>query len=436
MRDGERKPVTAPDQRLPRLLLGVGEQPTARLERHLDLHGPMPDLRRWAPSQLIEIAESAGLRGHGGASFPVGQKLRAVASQRGRKIVLANGAEGEPASKKDRVLLRELPHLVLDGAAFAARAVGAKAAIVAVSDADERSIGSLERAIDERSSARLRDEPRLSLFLTPSRYIAGQETALINLVNTGVALPTFGARPFERGVRQLPTLVQNVETLAHLALIARHGASWFRQIGTPEDPGSALITVSGAVRSPGVYEIEHGTPLSDVLESAEADRQPAAVLIGGYFGSWVEAAQVPRILLARAELACYRATLGAGVIVVLGATSCGVAETARVADYFAAEGAGQCGPCVNSLAAIADTIQRLATGTAPARAQVDLERWCSELPRRGACGHPDGAVRFVSSALQAFAEEFDDHARHGRCERCTSSPVLPTPSSQPYALAA
>ena len=174
-------PVT--DQSLPRLLLGVGDHPTAQLECHLDLHGQLPDLRRLAPTQLVELVESAGLRGHGGASFPVALKLRAVASRRGRKIVLANGAEGEPASKKDRVLLRELPHLVLDGIAVAAAAVGAGEAVIAVPEADERSIRSLERAIAQRRERRLR-EPRMSLFQTPRRYIAGQESALINPVFT------------------------------------------------------------------------------------------------------------------------------------------------------------------------------------------------------------------------------------------------------------
>ncbi|HUE28947.1 MAG TPA: NADH-ubiquinone oxidoreductase-F iron-sulfur binding region domain-containing protein, partial [Solirubrobacteraceae bacterium] len=379
---------------------------------------------------------SAGLRGHGGAAFPVAVKLRAVSSRRGRKIVLANGAEGEPASKKDRVLLRELPHLVLDGVAFAARAVDAREAEIAVPETDERSIRSLERAVAERAAAKLRGDPRLTVVLTPKRYIAGQETALINLVNADVLAPTFGTPPFRRGVRQLPTLVQNVETLAHLALIARHGSRWFRQLGTAEDPGSTLITVAGAVRAPGVYEIEHGTPLTDMLASARAEDRLAAVLVGGYFGSWVEAAQLPRLLLAREQLAPHGATLGAGVIVALGHDSCAVAETARVSDYLAGEGAGQCGPCVNGLAAIADTIQRLATGTAHAGAQRELERWCGELPGRGACAHPDGAVRFVASALRVFAAEFDDHARHGRCERCASAPVLPTPTWQPYAAAA
>jgi NADH:ubiquinone oxidoreductase subunit F (NADH-binding) len=421
---------------LPRLLRGVGAEPTATLQSHLGLHGRAPDLRRSAPSQLIDEVEASGLRGRGGAAFPVAVKLRATAGRRGHKLVLANAAEGEPASKKDRALLRELPHLVLDGVAFAATAVGAREAIIAIPESDQGSIQSMERALDERRAAGLPGDPSLTLFLTPKRYIVGQETALINLINTGDARPAFGTRPFERGVRHQPTLVQNVETLAHMALIGRHGARWFRELGTPEDTGSALITVSGALEAPGVYEIEQGTPLLDVLETAGAESRLAAVLVGGYFGAWIEGDEAPRVLLSRAELAPYGASLGAGIIIALSQDSCGVAETARVAAYLAGEGAGQCGPCVNGLGAIADTLQRLATGTADPGAGRDLERWCQELPRRGACAHPDGAVRFVSSALRVFGAEFDDHARRGRCARCGATPVLPVPVREPYALAA
>jgi NADH:ubiquinone oxidoreductase subunit F (NADH-binding) len=264
----------------------------------------------------------------------------------------------------------------------------------------------------------------------------GQESALINLINTGVARPTFGTRPFERGVRQQPTLVQNVETLAHMALIGRHGASWFRSLGTPEDSGSALITLSGAVQAPGVYEIEQGSPLLDVLEVGGAEPRLAAVLVGGYFGAWLGPDEASRALLSRAELARHGASLGAGVIVALSEANCGVAETARVAAYLAHEGAGQCGPCVNGLDAIADTLQRMASGSAFRDAKRELQRWCQELPRRGACAHPDGAVRFVSSALRVFGCEFDDHARRGRCPRCDAVPALPTPVWEPYALAA
>src|SRR5262249_53754083 len=154
------------------------------------------------------------------------------------------------------------PHLVLDGVAVAARAVDARDAIVVVSAEDERSMQSLELALIDRTAAGVDDDPQFELFVLEPGYVGGQETALVSALNGGPARPTFAPPlPFERGVRRRPTLVQNVETLAHLALIARHGAGWFRQLGTELDPGSALVTLSGAVDAPGVYEIEHGMQL-------------------------------------------------------------------------------------------------------------------------------------------------------------------------------
>jgi len=420
---------------LPRLLAGVAEHACADLSGHLAVHGPMADPRSASSQRLVELAAAAGLRGRGGAAFPVAVKMRSVASRRWQKVVLANGAEGEPASKKDRVLLREAPHLVLDGVAVAAAAVGAREAIVAVAQDDRRGLRGIEHAIAQRHGRGLGD-PRLSLLPVPPGYVSGQESALVNLANAGIALPTFGTRPFERGVRGRPTLVQNAETLAHLGLIWRHGAEWFRQLGTAEDPGSALVTLSGAVDRPGVYEIAQGMPLTDLLFEAGVAAEPRAVLIGGYFGGWIDANELDRVLLDRLSLAPFEAALGAGIIAVLGSEGCPVAETVRVADYFAAESAGQCGPCVHGLAAVADTLARLQTATAPRGAFADLARWCAEIPGRGACGHPDGAIRLVSSALRVFSPEFEDHARRGRCELCHAPAVLPTPQWHPSAQAA
>ena len=276
---------TAP---LPRLLRGVGREPIVSLQRHLDLHGPLrSDV---SADVLITEIEQSGLRGHGGAGFPTGRKLRTVAGGRGSKTVVINGTEGEPASKKDRAMLREAPHLVLDGAAVAARAVGAGVAYIAHCESDVRGAASLEAAIDERAG--LRGDPEFVRFEAPELFLSGQETALINLINGGACTPTFDRRPFERGVRGRPTLVQNAETTAHLALIARHGARWFRQLGPESDPGSALLTVSGAVEAPGVYEIEHGTSLESMLETVRVREPLRAVLIGGYFGSWLPVGRV------------------------------------------------------------------------------------------------------------------------------------------------
>ena len=414
---------------LPRILPGAHEVSNGDLRSQLAVAGSHLELGRWAPGRLIDEIERSGLRGRGGAAFPVARKMRAVAACRGPRFVVGNGTEGEPASSKDRLLLTELPHLVLDGAAVAARAVGADTAIIAFAESDEAIAHSLRRAVEERRRSRPAEEPRYELRAVDDGFVSGHESALVNALSGAEPKPTFRARPFERGVRRRPTLVQNVETLAHLALIARHGASWYRQAGTAADPGSALVTLSGAVASPGVYEIEHGAPLADLLASGGQTDELAAVLIGGYFGSWVPARAIPQLCLSPTQLAERGIGLGAGAIVALGRSVCPVAEISRVAEYFAAESAGQCGPCVNGLGAIADMMSQIGSGTAPLAARAELERWSNSLAGRGACRFPDGATGFIASALQVFADDFEDHLRHGPCADCSASPVLPVPAA-------
>ncbi len=411
---------------LPRLLVGVDGH-RVDLRTHLGIVSGAVDLRSWSPERLIDEIDRAGLRGRGGAAFPVAKKMRAVGARGGQRVVVANGTEGEPASNKDRLLLTETPHLVLDGVAAAARGVGAGTAIVAFSEGDDELTGSLIEAVDERRRARVKGDPRFELAEVEHRFVAGHESALVNALSGREAKPSFGSRPFERGVKRRPTLMQNVETLAQIALIVRHGAMWFRETGTVQDPGSALVTLSGAVAAPGVYEIEHGAPLADLLLAAGLTDRLAAVLIGGYFGTWFGSAAVDRLTLAPAELVEHGGSLGAGVIVAFGEDSCPVAETARIAEYFALQSAGQCGPCVHGLSAIAQTIAEVASGTARAGAGSDLTRWTRSIAGRGACQMPDGATRFVSSALRVFAASFEDHMRHGACDRCQAEPVLPVP---------
>jgi NADH:ubiquinone oxidoreductase subunit F (NADH-binding) len=399
--------LAAPDPLVPRLLAGVrGDRRPASLAEHRRLHGPLEvDTRT-----IVDVVARAGLRGRGGAGFPTALKLAAVREAGGRAIVVANGAEGEPVAAKDETLLAYVPHLVLDGAVVAARAVRAREAYVAVT---EPLLGVVQHAIAERDDGRI----RLQAVAVPNTFVAGEETALVNYLNGGPALPTFTPpRPFERGVRGLPTLVQNVETLANLALIARHGPAWFRTAGTAEQPGTMLVTVSGAVRRPGVSEVPVGYPLALLLADAGGVRGSAlAFLIGGYFGTWVSAASLDDIVLADADLERHGAGLGARAIVVLPDGACGVRETARIARYLATESAGQCGPCVHGLEAVASDLEQLVLRHRP----VDrgrLERRLDVIAGRGACRHPDGAVRLVASGLRVFAADVERHLGGRRCE--------------------
>jgi NADH:ubiquinone oxidoreductase subunit F (NADH-binding) len=431
-------PLTRADARrsaagLPRLLAGFPAHGALGLPEHLALHGEPPAFatrRRHDAAELIEQVELAGLRGRGGGGFPTGTKLRAVAGARGRPVVLVNAAEGEPASAKDRTLLRSLPHLVLEGAELAARAVGAEEIVLGVCETATEALRGLSDALGERAAARGRGAARVRLARVPNRYVAGQESALVNLVNGGPATPTFTPPlPFERGVRNRPTLVCNTETLAHIALIARHGAQWFRELGIASQPGSALVTLSGAgLAHPGVYEIELGSPLSTLIDAAGgiAD-QPRALLLGGYAGAWVDGERLRDLALSDEQLAPHGAALGAGVIVLLSTRACGVAELARLTRWLAAQSARQCGPCVFGLDAIASTVEQLTLGAAGRDAQRRLASLGSLVRGRGACSHPDGAARLVTSALSVFAEELDDHARHGPCAGCERPSELPRP---------
>ncbi len=404
---------------LPRLLAGIDPSgaPTTLCD-HERIHGPMP---RHAPADLIAIVERSGLRGRGGADFPTARKLSAVAHARDRhRAVVVNGSETEPASNKDRLLLSRLPHLVLDGAVLAADVVGASEVIVKVSERMAGATQALEGAIAVRE-----DPVPVQLVPAAGGYVSGEESAIIHYLNGGQPKPTFvPPRPYQRGYRRRPTFISNAETLAQLALIARHGDRWFRELGTDADPGSALVTISGAVAAAGVYELAFGTPMRDLLAAAGGASEPLrALLVGGYFGTWVDASHASGLRLAREDLRSVGCSLGSGVLIALGESSCGLHESARVIDYLARESSGQCGPCVHGLRAIADLVGELADGVAPVQERERVLRWSAEIRGRGACHHPDGAARFVESALSVFGDELVSH-QQGRCTgRPASLPV-------------
>jgi NADH:ubiquinone oxidoreductase subunit F (NADH-binding) len=415
---------------LPRLLPEVGEPPEG-WNAHLAHRGPVP--YRNAAGALIADIEASGLTGRGGAAFPVHRKLAAVreasARKRVRPVVIANGAEGEPASDKDATLLWLVPHLVLDGLQLVAETLDATEAILYVHAEHGDLIQRLERAIHERTASD--DRVRIRLAAAPPRFLAGQETALVSHLGGGPAIPTFQPpRVSERGLDGIPTLVQNVETLAHLALIARHGPYWFRAVGTRHEPGSMLCTIRATDGRPRVHEVPLGIPLSEVF-GVDLNRA-RAVLIGGYHGTWVSAAQAARLRLDNQSLKTVGAIVGAGILLALPADRCGLIETARGVRYLALESAGQCGPCLNGLPRISAALTELARGRASGRTvertRSDLERWAGLMPGRGACHHPDGTVRFVRSALTVFAAEITRHER-GQCGAETTVPFLPVPKT-------
>ncbi|MEU4874495.1 NADH-ubiquinone oxidoreductase-F iron-sulfur binding region domain-containing protein [Streptomyces sp. NPDC021608] len=407
---------------------------SATLADHLERHGPSPVervLTGGGSTSLVAAVEAAGLTGRGGAGFPTARKLSAVARRHGRAVVVVNAMESEPASGKDRFLLAVAPHLVLDGAVLAAAAVGGDTVHVCLPR--DRSIQheQLGAAVEERRRARL-DPVRLCLHALPHAYVSSESTALVRWLNGGPARPGGGPpRSHERGVARRPTLVHNAETLAHLALVARYGSDWFRQAGTPDEPGTALVTVSGAVAAPGVREVALGTPLTTVLDRCGGPTEPlAAVLLGGFAGAWLPAADLGTPFTRR-DLAPLGAAPGAGVLVALARSACGLTETARMLAYLAAHSAGQCGPCRLGLPAVAEDFAALAAGRADADLTARLRRRTALLPDRGACRHPDGAARLAASALRAFRDDVERHLDGDACPAARQAPRVPVPPAAP-----
>ena len=376
---------------------------------HVGRLGAVPDR---TPEELIAAVTAAGLTGRGGGAFPSGRKLAAVAAG-GRGVVVGNGAEGEPASSKDRTLLSQAPHLVLDGLALAARAVGARRAYLYAP----------QDLLDGPVAAALAQRPAAAVQLVPSvdTFVSGQESAVVSVINGGRSLPTnVPPAVFERGVDGRPTLVQNVETLAQIALVARGGPDWFRSEGTREEPGTRLFTVSGAVRRPGVYELPGGSPLGDLVDAAGGAAVPLqALLIGGYHGGWVPwTAHTADLPCERSGLTRWDAAPGAGVVVALAASHCGLRAGADIAAYLAGETAGQCGPCRNGLPAAAGLLGQIAYGRATPATVAELRRVVGLVDGRGACQHPGGTARLIRSTMRTFAEEATRHAA-GSCGSAT-----------------
>ncbi len=386
------------------------------LPTHLDRVGRLP--QSGGAQGLVALLEQAGLTGRGGAGFPSARKLAAVAGTRralavGRRpIVVANGAEGEPLSSKDRHLLIHAPHLVLDGLQLVAAAALAKEAYVYVPEELRRRV---QAAVDERHGV---DRIRVNLVSAPDAFLSGQETSVLSVLSGGGALPRDTARPIVFGELGRPALVHNVETLAHLALLSRWGPGWFREVGTAAEPGTFLATIGGGVRHPGVYEFPHGVALAKALEAAGGTSTSiSAVLVGGYHGAWLPwpgAADTP---ISRAGLQPLGASPGAGIIAALPAATCGLVQTSRILSYLAEQSAGQCGPCLNGLPRLAEVFAELAGENgrrATANGHREVLRLSGLVEGRGACHHPDGTVRLARSALRAFAADIDAH-RQGRC---------------------
>jgi NADH:ubiquinone oxidoreductase subunit F (NADH-binding) len=411
-----------------RLLAGPGRSTGPETLASHDRRLGALDLEWVAPEELRDIVRASGLLGRGGAGFPTATKFDVAAAAPATAIVVVNASEGEPASRKDRTLLELRPHLVLDGAEVAAAAAGADEIIIYLHRSHLRANAALEQALAER---RFRPATaRIRVVDAPARYVAGETSAVVSYLNGNGALPRRGPKPAAQvGVAGRPTVVNNAETVAHLALIARFGAAWFTELGTAQAPGSTLITLAGSVAVPGlVVEVLAPVTIGHVLEHfGGLDSVPRAVLLGGYGGTWISGEAAWHTPLDRHQLTDLGVSLGCGLIAVLDDGVCGLVETSRLLRWLAEQSSGQCGSCVFGLPAMAQYVDEIVAGTSSRRELRRLREHATSVRGRGACGHPTGAVSLVESALDTFASELRMHLRGAACESLDRTNHFPMP---------
>ncbi|KRE57137.1 NADH-ubiquinone oxidoreductase-F iron-sulfur binding region domain-containing protein [Phycicoccus sp. Soil748] len=349
---------------------------------------------------LVQLLEQSGLTGRGGAAFSTATKVRA-AHEHGAALIV-NACDGEIGAMKDAyVVEHHLPELVRGATLVGGRRVRYAAHRGSATEARLRSAG-------------------LDVLSAPARYVSSEETSLISLAQGGLARPMTKRQPFvmggadSEGRRISPTVVLNAETLWRVAQVVEHGPQWFRSQGLPDEPGPRLVGVGGAVSRPGVIATSAGIALRDIVAAAGGDLDHSGpVIVGGLGGVLLSRAEAASATWSTEGLRAFGGRPGSGVVHVLDAGDCPVAQLAHWFDHAAGESAGQCGPCMFGLPSIAADWHELAVGSSPV-ARERLQRRAASVTGRGACRFPDGVAGLATSALRVLSDHLADHA----CGRC------------------
>ncbi len=394
----------------PRLLV-----PTGSLDGYVGIGGGrgLERARSLGPEGVVDLISESGLRGRGGAGFPTGTKWRSLLSAGGEHFVVCNAAEGEPATFKDRLLLRRNPYPVLEGLVIAAETVGAKQAFIGLKEPFTLESETLSNAISEMDAAGMLGSLDLNIVAGPDRYLFGEETGLIGVIDNRGPFPRevrpFMQGPFANSSTPNPTLVNNVETLANVPAILTEGAVWFRSVGTNSSPGTMLFTVAGDVKREGVFELPLGTPLRELIDgpAAGVEGSVKAVLPGA--SSAVITSDMLDLALDFDEFRHAGTGLGAGGFAVYSGTACMTEVARQFSRFLHVESCAQCPACkVNS-----GTINELFTALHDGSGTLgDLEEIIARADRvtdGQKCALPTGTKLVVLSLVQAFADEFAAH---------------------------
>ena len=368
------------------------------------------------PEAVIDEIDASGLRGRGGAGFRTGAKWASIRTAgAGTRFAVANGAEGEPATFKDRWIMRRNPYAVVEGLAIASYAVGAAKAYLGVKETFAREAEALTRAVEAFRSSELLDAFPIELVLGPDLYLFGEETGLLEVVEGRPPLPRI-LRPFMQGLfgdasSENPTLVNNVETLANVPVILRDGAETWRGTGTETSPGTMAFTVAGDVEREGVFELPLGTPLRELIEvhgGGVREGRGAKVVIPGS-SSAVLPAEVLDTPMDFESLAEVGSGLGAAGFFVLDETACMVEAAWLYSRFLSTESCGQCPPCKLNSSYVTDRLERLHAGRSDVGGLDTIIERAATSTDGQRCALPTGESLIVQSLMQQFRDEFVEH---------------------------
>jgi NADH-quinone oxidoreductase subunit F len=376
--------------------------------------------RNLQPAEILSEVTQSGLRGRGGAGFPVGKKWTAAAETAVKpRYVVCNAGEDEPGSFKDRTLIEHRPHLVLEGTILAARAIDAEQACFYINETYDDCVSRITEAIDEANRSGYLGSLRVSVHRAPTVYVAGEDSAALEVLEGKPAKPRpKPPYPATAGLFGKPTAVNNVETLANVPPIVRNRASWFRSYGTSESPGTMIFCLGDEMNAPGAYELPLGTPLRHLYENSGGGlrngRPLKAILPGGPSCAFLSADQLD-VPLDPESLKRAGSALGCGVMRFYAEDACMVGEAVRIAQFFARECCGQCPACRMETSMLSVMLERIHQGKADAALYDQFQKIIDFNRGKGYCALINMPGPPITSALRLFRDEFDNHLRHAAC---------------------
>lgn len=407
-----------------RILLPQDLKPVKTLEEYKAIGGlvGLEKARSLTPQQAIDLVKQSGLRGRGGAGFPVGVKWQTVYDDpSSTKYVVCNGAEGEPGTYKDRYLLGKNPYWVLEGMLIAAHAMQAPAAVIGTKKKFTHQVQRLQKAVAEFEAAGVAPRGFLEIVLGPDEYLFGEEKALLEVIDGYDAMPR-NFPPFFVGIRATPTernptLINNVESMSHLPNIFAKGPEWFRAIGTKDTPGTVMITLSGDVKRPGIYELPAGLTLRQLLNDiggGPSGDQPFKAVFSGVSNAVI----MPKMFDAVLDFGSMRAAgagLGSGGFMVYDAGRCMVKIALMFSGFLAEASCGQCIPCNRGCRIITEHLDALEHGRGSPTDIEDILHECGQCTNQTRCFLPTQESKVMTSLIQNFPEDFERHARQRPC---------------------